>query len=195
MKIKAILLSVAVMAASALTSINASAQDVFGKGTSTVSLLVGFGGTTYGANQKMLVPPLQLAYEYGVAEGLINGNGSIGVGVAGGYAASKYVIAGYGTEDYMTNNIGFVGARGSFHYQFVNNLDTYLGTFLGCAMSRVHTSSKLMNDAIKQYSSNAPTFTYGAYLGARYYFTPALGVNAEIGYGISIFNIGLTFRF
>ncbi|MCI6154050.1 MAG: hypothetical protein PUI84_05650 [Bacteroidales bacterium] len=193
MKLKSILLGATVMVAGALTSLNAQAQEVFHKGTSTASVLVGFGGTTLaGSGQKMLVPPIQLTYEYGVVDGLINGNASIGVGAAVGYAANKYAIQGYASA---YQNYGFFGARGSFHYQFVDKLDTYAGIFLGCIMSKASFKNETINKLYVDNVATATTFGWASMIGARYYFTPTMAVNAELGYGISIFNVGLTFRF
>lgn len=185
----------AVAAAGLLTSVQANAQEVFNKGTNTVSLLVGFWDNTYGQGQKMLVPPLQLAYEHGIVDGLIDGNASIGVGVAGGYAASKLATTVVDTKSIMTYNHGFVGARGSFHYQFINKLDTYAGVFLGCSMSKASLKNEIVNKVYSENKAVEANFGWAGFLGARYYFIPSMAINAEIGYGISIFNIGLTFRF
>jgi hypothetical protein len=34
-------------------------------------------------------------------------------------------------------------------------------------------------------------FTYNVFVGGRYYFTDNIGAFAELGYGISILNLGL----
>lgn len=36
---------------------------------------------------------------------------------------------------------------------------------------------------------------YGVSVGARYWFTEALGVNLEAGYGLSFLKAGINFRF
>lgn len=191
MKLKSILLSAAIVVGGTLTSLNAQAQEVFHTGTRIASVLVGFGNTLYSENQTMLVPPIQLAYEYGIAGRLIDGNASIGIGAAAGYAASKYVMTNKNLGYIQTTSYGFLGARGSFHYEFIDNLDTYLGLFLGCSMSNSRVKSSV--DIIEPMSSTP--FRGGIYLGSRYYFLPNMAVNAELGYGITTFNIGLTFRF
>ena len=35
---------------------------------------------------------------------------------------------------------------------------------------------------------------YAGFIGARYYFTPKLAAMAELGYGIAILNIGVSFK-
>ena len=167
----------------------ANAQEIFHKGNQTASLLVGLGVYNDG------IPPILLSYEYCVADNLINGNnGSIGVGAEGGYFAIKY---GNKTAHSWVHS-GLVGGRASFHYQFVNKLDTYAGLFLGAILTGGSTTSIDLGDQnIKTNKSSdvSAAFGWGVHVGARYYFTPNFAVNAELGYGFSIANLGVTFRF
>lgn len=115
--------------------------------------------------------PIQISYERGIVDGLLSsGKGSIGVGGAlGTYTASLF-------------SSSFIGAKGSFHYEFAPKWDTYAGLFLGANV--VNNQSQW-------------NFAFGSqiHLGTRYYFAPNFAVNAEIGYGVSLINIGLTYRF
>lgn len=189
MKMKSIIAGLALMAAATFSTVGAQAQDVFNRGTNVVSLLVGVGGSLV-STSNMIVPPIQFNYEHGLVDGLIDGKASVGAGIGAGYAASKYTIFG---SRYITN-YGFVGARGSFHYQFIPKLDAYLGALLGAGFQASNVKVVDYTSTVNSNDSNVG-FAYGVYAGARYYFTPNIAVNTELGYGISIFNLGVTFRF
>lgn len=164
MKIKGIILGLALAAASILGS-QANAQEVFKKGTNVASALIGTTTTNFN------VLPIQISYEHGIVDGLLPaGKGSIGIGGSVG----TYVA------NFFSNS--FLGARGSFHYEFAPKWDTYAGLFLGTTVVS---------------NGNNWNFAFGSniHLGTRYYFTPDLAVNAEIGYGVSLLNIGISYRF
>ena len=167
----------------------ANAQEIFHNGNQTASVLVGLGVYNNG------IPPIVLSYEYCVADNLINGNnGSIGVGAEGGYFAAKYG----NNAGHTWIHSGLVGGRASFHYQFVDKLDTYVGLFLGAILTGGSTSTATIANQdvkVKQNSDVNAAFGWQAHIGARYYFTPNFALNAELGYGWSIANLGVTFRF
>lgn len=120
--------------------IGAQAQSTMGKGQLVGSLKAGF--SDYGL-------PLGVSLDYGVAGGLINGNASISVGgEVGLYLSDAYTHLS-------------LAARGNFHYEFVSNLDTYLGLNLGLV---------------------GRNFALNGHLGARYYFGK-FGVGLEFGMG------------
>lgn len=191
MKVKTIITSLFALIAFGVASAQANAQEVFNKGTQTASVTVGLFGTF---SSNITVPPIQLSYEYCVVDNLFNNNnGSIGIGAMGAYFATGYTLGG--TKSFTHS--GIVGGRGLFHYQFAPKLDTYAGLFLGALLAGVHTSV-VGNDAsttVDTGSSVAASFGWGLHLGARYYFTPAFAITGELGYGYSILNLGVTFRF
>ena len=116
------------------------AQSTMSKGQLVGSLKVGF--SDYGL-------PLGIAADYGVVSGFINGNAAVSVGgEVGVYISDVYTHLS-------------LAARGNFHYEFVNNLDTYLGLNLGLV---------------------GRNFALNGHLGARYYFGK-VGVGLEFGMG------------
>ncbi|MBQ2853494.1 MAG: hypothetical protein IJE76_08955 [Bacteroidales bacterium] len=116
------------------------AQSTMSKGQLVGSLKVGF--SDYGL-------PLGIAADYGVVSGFINGNAAVSVGgEVGVYISDAYTHLS-------------LAARGNFHYEFVNNLDTYLGLNLGLV---------------------GRNFALNGHLGARYYFGK-VGVGLEFGMG------------
>ena len=116
------------------------AQETMSKGQLVGSLKVGF--SDYGL-------PLSLSADYGVVSGFINGNAAVSVGgEVGVYISDVYTHLS-------------LAARGNFHYEFVDNLDTYLGLNLGLV---------------------GRSFALNGHLGARYYFGK-IGVGVEFGMG------------
>ncbi len=191
MKIKSIILGLALAVASAFTS-QANAQEVFKKGTNTASALIGvLGSSVSGVGYSTVVPPIQLSYEYGILDGLIDGKASVGVGGTLNYFMSKISQLGVSTS----SNYGFLGARGSFHYQFIPKLDTYAGISLGMGGANSSTTTLLTGGEPVHTSATAFAFGWRGHVGARYYFTPAFAVNAEFTHGFSNLNLGITYRF
>ena len=142
----------------------ANAQEVFHKGTNVVSLGLGLGSNI----------PFEVSYEHGLASGLIKSkNGAIGLGgYAGWYPYNNTFGKGkWGYTDFV------VGVRGSFHYQFVDKLDTYAGLIAGYKIS----------------SNNS--FFPVPFFGARYYLTPLIGAYAELSYNTTWLSVGAAFKF
>lgn len=124
--------------------IGVQAQSTMGKGQLVGSARIGF--SNYGL-------PINLTADYGIVGGLINGNASVSVG-------GQLGVYLYDTYDGMGASIS-LAARGNFHYEFVDNLDTYVGLNLGLVGS---------------------TFALNGQLGARYYFGN-FGLNLEFDLG------------
>lgn len=156
----------------------AQAQEVFGKGDKALNIGIGLGSTISGTT----IPPITASLDFGVADRLINGNnGSISVGGLVGYAGSN--------NDFVTVHYAIVGARGAFHYQFVDKLDTYAGLLLGYRYARANWKSDIIDGNV-----SSSQIDLGGYLGARYFFTPKVGAFAELGYSIAYANVGVTFK-
>ena len=133
--------------------LGAQAQSTMSKGQLIGSAKIGF--SDYGL-------PLGIAADYGVASGFINGKGAVSVGgELGLYLSDTYTHLS-------------LAARGNFHYEFVQNLDTYLGLNLGLV---------------------GRNFALNGHLGARYYFGK-FGVGLEFGMGHSAGGtIGVSMKF
>lgn len=156
----------------------AQAQEVFGKGDKALNIGIGLGSTISGTT----IPPITASLDFGVADRLINGNnGSISVGGLVGYAGSD--------NNFVSVHYAIVGARGAFHYQFVDKLDTYAGLLLGYRHARVNWKSDIIDGKF-----GTSEIALGAYLGARYFFTPKVGAFAELGYSVAYANVGVTFK-
>jgi hypothetical protein len=152
-------------------------NDIFVKGDKVVGASLGFINTVSG--WKSALPPITLTGEYGIVDGLINGKASIGAGVELGYANLRYT---YRSSPYKYSNL-LLGARGAFHYQFVDKLDTYVSLLLGYDI--------VSGESVYAVSD----WKWATYIGARYYFSDNLAITAEIGNNISLINIGVAYKF
>lgn len=171
----------------------ANAQDIFRQGDLVGNLGIGLGDNLYTSSYYTnKFPPMSVSMEYGVADNLIKGiNGSIGVGGYFGYASATWKNRLFAGSFHETAII--IGARGTFHYQFVNRLDTYAGLMLG-----YHIASAKAKGDWGDYEPDSPASSAvvaSLFIGARYYLTERFGVFAELGYGIAYFTLGIAYRF
>ena len=164
----------------------------FSKGDNVVSASLGFGGTlfsgyTYYKGYTRL-PAFTATFEHCVVDNLFDEKSSIGVGGIFGVASASYNSGVYGWRS--TSYI--IGARGAFHYSFVDKLDTYAGTAIGYNINTWKwTGNRNNND--RNLSSSGMTAYF--FVGARYYFTDSFGAFAELGYGFAFFNLGVSLKF
>ncbi len=168
----------------------AKAQDpVFEQNDNVINLGVGFGGTLYSGRSLAVwsgynrLPTLELAYERCIIGELFNEHSAIGVGGIIAYNYSSY-------RSSWTSTDVLVGARGAFHYTFVDKLDTYAGFMAGY---NINTWKWKEPGATTHIGSSG--FTYGLFAGARYYFAGPLAAFAELGYGYTFFNAGISLKF
>ena len=66
-----------------------------------------------------------------------------------------------------------------------DKLDIYFGASLGSGVAIAYYS---------EFSRVVPMAFGGVHLGVRYYFTPKVGINGELGWGKSIVNAGFVFK-
>ena len=82
-----------------------------------------------------------------------------------------------------------IAARAAWHYGWqVPGLDTYGGVSAGVGFHHY----KYRNDQDYSYNETFPYF--GGFLGASYFISPQFGFNAEVGYDITNFQVGVVFK-
>jgi hypothetical protein len=171
-----------------LLSQNFFAQDnVFLMGDKVVNIGLGLGSSLYsGTYYTSTIPPLSVSYEQGIVEGVLE-KGVIGVGGYLGFSSYKYEVLDWGWR--YTNFI--LGARGSFHYPLVENIDTYTGLLLGY---RILSANEFGTNTGLNYRAGSSGVIWAWYAGGRYYFNERLGGMLELGLGITYLNIGIALR-
>ncbi len=140
--------------------------------------LGGFFGTT-------TIPPLSISADYAVriAELPLSFGGFVG------YSASKYEYYSYATLSYTYL---LMGARAAYHVDLgVKNLDSYAGVMLGYNIVTAKWDDNAWSD---YYNAGSSYVVYGAYVGARYFFTKNLAAFGEAGYGMGLITLGVTYK-
>ena len=182
----------------ALLAIGANAQT-FEKGSSIVSAQLGVGG---GFGQR-------IAYEYSLVS-LLDGKAAIGVG---GSLNNRFRTDTPYKDDYekvkTVEDWFTVTVNASFHYEFIDKLDTYVTLGLGGGVDAAKSKVKYSSEAKKEYkeftgselkdekySASQGIFGWVSSLGARYYFTNNWAANVELGWtGAGYITLGATYKF
>lgn len=187
---KKFLLGLVALFGLAVASSEVEAQS-FVKGDNIVSAKVGLG-TDFDFSG---IPPIGITYEHGLIDDIFkNGwNVNFGLGAEADFWSKKYTTI-LGNSNYYHS---FLGVRGVFHKEFVKNLDTYAGVSLGMRYNKHSIGDSNNEKVLKEfgYKDNQFDFGYSTFVGCRYYFHPNWAVNAEAGWGVSLINVGMTYKF
>jgi len=171
-------------------SMSNAQESTFSSGDKVLNIGIGLGNVVYsGAGYSSIVPPISASFEYGVMDG-IGENGSIGVGGYFGYTSAKWEMTLMGDTYGWKYNSYIVGVRGSFHYTFVDKLDTYAGLMLGYNIVKATETGTINFGA----SASGSGFAWSIHIGGRYFFNPHIAAMMELGYGISYLNLGIAFK-
>lgn len=185
-----------------LNSVHVSATEgkkkmkLFEQGQSDLQLGIGFPPLVkppvdtflyYGTVVRKTFPPIHLRYEYGVTD-------NIGVGGLITFSKSKLTY----TDNTDPENInGFdytyfmVGAFATWHQPIgVSKLDPYARLFSG-----VNITGASPFGPANPLDASKKTFLWSVHVGANYYFMEKLGAYVEVGYGVSIANVGVILKF
>lgn len=150
----------------------AASAQYGGPGTIDINAGIGLGSNLTGTGI-----PIGLSVDYGFNEQI----------TIGGYAGFASTSEDFGMGTWKYTNI-IVGARGTYHKEFVENIDTYGGLLLGYNIASAEW------DGPGNLEASAGGFTYSFFVGGRYHFTEKVGAYMELGYGIAIIQTGITFR-
>ncbi len=180
------------------TSINLSAQTP-SNGKFNISAGIGLVPTFVGDATNLNVPPLSLRIGYQVAP-------SINLSAFGGFSsytlASPYLISD-GKAATLSNKQYLAGVRGEVRKDFSGKFDIYGGGMLGYTHASTREFDPATNETVVRppktpspYNPNGPDngLLYAGFIGSTYYLHPGIGAFAELGYGVSLFNVGLTVR-
>lgn len=162
-----------------------SAQP-FQKGTTAANVGIGLGTALGGLGKAR--PAISVSVDHGFWD--IGGPGVISLGGYIGNTGYKYTDLGYTAKwNYIV-----IGARGAYHYNgFTDlpNLDVYGGAMLGYNIVK-YTADGAGADLSNNYGSG---IGLSGFVGGRWLFTENIGGYAELGYGVSVLAVGVTFIF
>lgn len=169
-----------------MTFVTNSSAQVFEQGNSLIGAQVGLLSTFQAAGLNASVPPISLTYEYGVSD-------KFSVGAFFGYSAATQTL--FFTDEAKYTYTLF-GARGSYHFLPDNEkFDWYAGGLLGYNNVSLSLSSNDPAAELIANSASASAVLFGVYAGGKYYITENIGLQAEIGYGVAVANLGLAIKF
>ena len=141
-------------------------------------------------NVKLL--PLSLNYDYRIAE-------KITVGAYVGYSVTETdrQIINDGVVAQWRNQFSIFGLRVAAHANKFENWDIYGGFMVGYNLSRVETLAGDIDEITKHMGikpvSGRTTLT--GFVGGRYDISKKVGITGEIGFGVSIINLGASYKF
>jgi len=157
----------------------------FQQGTTAINAGIGIGTALGGLGSAR--PAISLSLDHG--KWAVGGPGVISLGGYLGNTGYKYTDAGYTAKW----NYYVVGVRGAYHYngfEKLPKLDVYGGATL--AYNIVKYSSDNNDDHLA--NSYGSGIGLSGFLGSRWFFSDNIGAFAELGYGVSTLNIGITFK-
>lgn len=180
---------------------NVSAQ-AFKDGTNVIQVGIGFPNllaesssaySLFGTVSTSTTPPIHIGFEHGITD-------NISVGGYFGYTAQKISWDYTNTNPVVTQTISnswiILGARGNYHFATSESFDPYAGVFLGYFIASSSITSTDPNYGFgTTISGAASTVGFGAQIGFNYYFSDSFGAHVELGYGLAIFNVGLSLKF
>lgn len=176
----------------AIISMFASAQEalpLFDVNDKSITVGVGRSSTLFGTTT---LPPLSIKLEKGIVDDL--GGGILGAGLYLGASATE-VNRGFNDNPYGDNYFyTILGAIGSYHYPFINNVDTYVSLMLAYNIVSSSTFDSGRDGLDYLGTPIAPYVSWYWKIGATYYFADKFGLMGEMGYGVSRLTIGLTYK-
>jgi hypothetical protein len=110
-----------------------------------------------------------------------------GVITLGAEAGGSFSNGGY-YDNYHSSTMVLAG-RSAWHCGWnVRGLDTYGGFSTGVGIHHFRYTNDI------DYSGTDGLFEFGGFLGASYFVTPGFGFNAEAGYDITVFQVGVVLK-
>lgn len=168
----------------------------FDKADDVIAFGLGIGGN-YGVSSDgytSQTPAIGVMYEKGMRWSA--GPGIIGLGGYLGFKSLRYKKTTPAYSYDMKWSYTILGIRGAYHYEFLENFDTYAGLMLGYNIESF-SDKTYSNDGIP-YDYNGDTDSglhLTLFIGGRYYFSDQWAAFAELGYGIATLQIGAAYKF
>ncbi len=156
------------------------------KGSNVLGFGIGMANRYYFSG---FSPGVKVNFESGLWQA---GPGVVTLGGTFGYTFQSYSNRYWwgSTYNYSWHNF-IIAARSAWHHNWgVDKLDTYAGASAGVRFNIANNGG----DPADPYSNSVHPH-FGGFVGAAYYFKPALGVFAEVGYDINFITIGLNLNF
>jgi len=168
----------------------------FDIGDDVIGLTFGIGGhySVYGPGYTSQSPAIGIHYEKGMSWEA--GPGVIGLGAYVGYKSLRFKRYDYPVHFDYKWSYTILGARGAYHYEFLDNLDTYAGLLLAFnVVSRTDNTYADTGYNSPGYAGSGSDVGLTLFIGGKYYFSDNFAALLELGYGIAYLNLGVAYKF
>ena len=167
-------------------------------GSFTLSAGIGIIPTYIGKTTHTDIPALSFQAGYRISNSF-SLNGYFGYTAA--TADPKLTFDGILSK--VSNKTTMFGLKAQLHRNFTDKIEIYGGSLLGYASFKrsetdMHSGEKVVRtpDQPTPYDPDAPQgrFIYSGFVGGKYWLTPKMSAYTEVGFGISLVNLGFSFR-
>lgn len=166
------------------------------KGDFELSAGIGLVSTFAADRGTTIVPPISARMVYRLSD-----NFSLGAYAATSTTQSNKISRLDGSVEHFENQFTLLGLRAAAHSNRFDNWDIYGGVMVGYNIPNVTRTQTVgpdtPKDAVEGPSFTRPAtnqMTFSGFVGASYLFNKKLGAFGEVGYGISLLNLGITWR-
>ncbi|WDF54930.1 outer membrane beta-barrel protein [Mucilaginibacter sp. KACC 22063] len=158
----------------------------FSKGDNLLNIGIGIGSPFFGSGYSSSLPVNpSVSYEKGITN-------EISVGGQVAFASSKYKVNFPGGNYSFKENAIYIGARGSYHFNELLELDPKFDIYGGASLGYVIVNVK---DNQGYSGSTGSGVGFGLFAGGKYYFANNTAVFAELGYqSLAVLNVGIAFK-
>ncbi|HEV7620968.1 MAG TPA: hypothetical protein VGO09_04510, partial [Flavisolibacter sp.] len=101
-----------------------------------------------------------------------------------------------GTGSFVQQIHYVAGARGSYHFnEALKIVSTRVDVYGGASVFYRYNKIAYWDPSLSNYCSLHSSIGLGIHAGMHYYLSSRIGAFGEVGYGISTFQFGVTFKF
>lgn len=163
-----------------------------------ISSGIGIAPTYHGSTASTDMPAVSLQVGYEVSK-------KFSLSAYAGYtaASSNQKLLSDGLLSKVENKTTAFGLRGEFRKDMTDRLEVYGGMVLGYKAFNITEFDVRTGEAVERdpdaptpYNPNAPKGQafYSGFVGTKYFFKKNIGLFGEFGYGLSLVNLGATFK-
>lgn len=153
---------------------------------------------TYAADATTtIVPPLSAQLDV-----FLSPNFSLGTYLAYSKTEGENLYANAGISEEFVNDTWMVGLRSSFHSNDLNDWRVYGGFVVGATLPSIDKTVELLpgenqrDDELPSFSRPSENgFLFSGFVGTRRYLNDNWSAFGELGFGISLVNLGLSYKF
>ncbi len=166
----------------------------FDKGQVDASFGAGLLPTYLMDKATVILPPLSVGVDYRMSEKF-----SLGIAAGHSISESQPINTPEGILATWTNKHYNFGLKPGVHFTVKENWDIYGGFQVGLNYSKLNGKTDFRQVSVKEIEShlgiheNTYSPSFFGYTGVRYVVSPKWTINTEIGFGVSLLNIGCTY--